>query len=78
MWEIHDTNGELRVLKVVPAYYAPKIRVRLLPTTSLLHAYPTETITVEPHQLVTLSGDSSDPTKGQVIVRVDPHSNLPT
>ena len=76
MWAVHDTRGELRVLKV-PAYYSPRIRVRLLSTTSLLQTYPTETITVEPHQL-TLSGDNDDPTKGAVIVRVDPRSNLPT
>ena len=76
MWAVHDSNGRLRLLKV-PAYYAPRIRVRLLSTTSLLQTYPTETIKVEPHQL-TLSGNGNDPTKGQVIVRVDPRSNLPT
>ena len=76
MWAIHDTAGQLRMIKV-PAYYAPRIRVRLLSTTSLLQSYPKETIHVEPHQL-TLTGITGDPTRGEVIVRVDPRSNLPT
>ena len=76
MWAVHDTTGQLRMLKV-PAYYAPRIRVRLLSTTSLLQSYPSETIQIEPHQL-TLSGQPGQPTRGSVIVQVDPRSNLPT
>jgi hypothetical protein len=48
----------------------------LLSTTSLLQAYPLETITIEAHQL-TLSG-TSDEARGQLIARVDPDNNLPT
>ena len=76
MWAIHDTKGQLRLIKV-PAYYAPKIRVRLLSTTSLLQSYPNESIRVESHQLI-LSGDNNDPTRGSVVVRIDPNNNLPT
>ena len=76
IWAVHDNAGQLRLLKV-QAYYAPRIRVRLLSTTSLLQSYPSETIHVEPHQL-TLSGLAGDPTKGAVTVPVDPRTNLPT
>ena len=34
-WSFHDAYGNLRTLKL-PAYYVPKVRVRLLSTTSLL------------------------------------------
>ena len=76
LWAVHDTNGNLRLLKL-PAYFAPRIRVRLLSTTSLLQSYPKETIHVEAHKL-TLSGNPDDPTCGPVAVRVDPSNNLPT
>ena len=76
LWALHDTEGNLRIIRV-PAYYAPKLRVRLLSTTSLLQSYPAETITIQPHQL-TLSGEAGNPTRGSVIARVDPRNNLPT
>jgi len=75
LWAMQDTLGNLRMLKV-PAYLVSCIKVRLLSTTSLLQAYPGETITIEAHQL-TLSG-TSDETRGQLIARVNPDNNLPT
>ena len=54
LWAIPDAKGQLCLIKV-PAYYAPKVRVRLLSTTCLLQSYPDESICVESHQL-TLSG----------------------
>jgi len=76
MWAVHDTNGMLRTLKV-PAYYVPRVPVRLLSTPGLLQTYKGETITMGPNEL-TLSGNASDPTKGSVIAYVDPRNNLPT
>ncbi|KAI2492250.1 hypothetical protein MHU86_22314 [Fragilaria crotonensis] len=75
LWAMQDTLGNLRMLKV-PAYLVSCIKVRLLSTTSLLQAYPGETITIEAHQL-TLSG-TSDEARGQLIARVNPDNNLPT
>ncbi|KAI2504288.1 hypothetical protein MHU86_10126 [Fragilaria crotonensis] len=72
---MQDTLGNLRMLKV-PACLVSCIKVRLLSTTSLLQAYPGETITIEAHQL-TLSG-TSDEARGQLIARVNPDNNLPT
>ena len=76
MWSMIDTFGNIRLIKV-PAYLVSKIKVRLLSTTSLLQAYPDETITIEAHQL-TLSGSALDPSRGQVVARVNPANNLPT
>jgi hypothetical protein len=76
MWAVHDTTGQLRMIKV-PAYYVPSTNVRLLSTTSLLQAHDPETILVEAHQL-TLSGTPDDPTRGPAVARVDPTNNLPT
>ena len=75
LWAMQDTLGNLRIIKV-PAYLVSRIKVRLLSTTSLLQAYPEETITIEAHQL-TLSG-TSDAARGQLIARVNPENNLPT
>jgi hypothetical protein len=72
---MQDTLGNLRMIKV-PAYLVSRIKVRLLSTTSLLQAYPGETITIEAHQL-TLSG-TADEARGQLITRVNPDNNLPT
>ncbi len=75
VWAMQDTLGNLRIIKA-PAYLVSRIKVRLLSTTSLLQAYPGETITIEAHQL-TLGG-TSDEVKGQLIARVNPENNLPT
>ena len=75
LWAIQDTLGNLPIIRV-PAYLVSRIKVRLLSTTSLLQAYPGETIIIEAHQL-TLSG-TSDETRGQLIARVNPENNLPT
>jgi hypothetical protein len=60
----------------VPASLVSCIKVRLLSTTSLLQAYPGETITIEGHQL-TLSG-TDDMARGEIIASVNPDNNLPT
>ena len=72
MWEVHDTNGMLRMLKV-PAYWIPQAKVQLLSITSLLQTYDKEKIVCESHCLK-LNGDPSDPTKGAVVANID----LPT
>ena len=76
MWAMQDTSGGIRMIQV-PVYLVSRIKVRLLSTTSLLQAYPDETITIEAHQL-TLSGSQLDQGRGQVIARVKPDNNLPT
>jgi hypothetical protein len=75
LWAMQDTLGNLRMIKV-PAYLVSRIKVRCLSTTSLLQAYPGETITIEAHQF-TLKG-SVDEARGQGIARVNPENNLPT
>ncbi|KAI2506683.1 hypothetical protein MHU86_7784 [Fragilaria crotonensis] len=75
-WAVHDTNGNLRMIKV-PAFYVPGIKVRLLSTTSLLQTYQGETIQVESNRL-TLSGVPGDSSRGAVMVLVNPQNNLPT
>ena len=75
-WEVHDTNGNLRTIKV-PAFYVPGIKVRLLSTTSLLQTYKNESITIESNRL-TLSGIPGDSNRGPVMVMVNPQNNLPT
>ena len=75
-WSFHDSSGKLRTLEL-PAYYVPKIRVRLLSTTSLLQTYSEETIKVEAHQL-TMSGVEGDSTRSSIIALVNPDNNLPT
>ena len=75
-WCVHDTLGNLRTL-TLPAYYVPKIRIRLLSTTSLLQSYNNETIKVEADKL-TLSGIDGDPSRNPVVARVNPDNNLPT
>ena len=75
-WSFHDIFGNLRTL-TLPAYYVPKVRVRLLSTTSLLQQYNGESIKVEAHQL-TLSGIPGDPTRAMVVAHVNPDNNLPT
>ena len=61
----------------LPAYYVPKIRIRLLSTTSLLQAYADETIKVEADKL-TLSGIDGNPKRNPIVARVNPQNNLPT
>ena len=75
LWAMQDTLGNLRNSRV-PAYLVSRINVGLLSTTSLLQAYPGETIIIEAHQLA-LSG-TSDEARGQLIARVNPENNLPT
>ena len=76
MWAINDSSGNLRMVKV-PAYFAPKVRVRLLSTTSLLQTYPDESIKIESDQLV-LSGVPGDLTRGELVALINPQNNLPT
>ncbi|KAI2491142.1 hypothetical protein MHU86_23428 [Fragilaria crotonensis] len=75
-WSFHDATGKLRTLEL-PAYYVPKIRVRLLSTTSLLQTYSDETIQVESHRM-TLSGSPDDATRPSITAHVNPDNNLPT
>ncbi len=65
MWAINDSSGNLRMVKN-PAYYAPKVRVRLLSTTSLLQTYPDKSIKI-------ISGNL---TRGKLVA--NPKNNLPT
>jgi hypothetical protein len=70
MFAINDDSGNLRMVKI-PAYYAPKVRVRLLSTTSLLQTYPDESFKIEPHQLV-LGGVPVDLTQGELVAALPP------
>jgi hypothetical protein len=76
MWSFHDTAGMLRVLKV-PAYHVPRIRARLLSTSSLLQTYKGEEIVSTPYSM-RLTGSPNDPTRGTVVAHVNPINNLPT
>jgi hypothetical protein len=74
-WSFHDSTGKLWTLKL-PAYYVPKIRVRLLSTTSLLQTYSDETISVEAHRM-TMSGSPNDPNWPAITAHVNPDNNFP-
>ena len=76
MWAMHDTDGMLWLIKI-PAFYVPKCKVRLLSMTSLKQMYKGEKIEIDETKL-TLSGVPSKPTKGTVIMQVNPMNNLPT
>jgi hypothetical protein len=76
MWAAHNTEGLLRVIKV-PAYHVPGCKIRLLSTSSLLQTYLGEQIILDDVKL-TLSGESSDPTRGAIIAMIDSSNNLPT
>ena len=75
MWAIRDTNGQLQLIKV-PALYIPNCRARLLSTSSLLQTYPDETLVAD-SQKVTMSGRSSDPTRGSIVAYINPTNNIP-
>ena len=76
MWAMHDTDGMLQLIKI-PAFYIPKCKIRLLSMMSLLQTYKDEKIEIH-ETMLTLSGIPSEPTKGTVIMRVNPMNNLPT
>jgi hypothetical protein len=69
MWAAHNTEGLLRVIKV-PAYHVPGCKIHLLSTSSLLQTYIGEQIILDDVKL-TLSGESSDPTRGAIIAMID-------
>ena len=58
-WSFEDTSGMLRTLKL-PAYYVPKIPVRLLSTKSMLQAYPNEEIRLVPGSLTVSGAQTSE------------------
>ncbi len=63
---------------LIPAFYVPGIKIRLLSTTtSLLQTYPDKTITIEAHQL-TLSSVEGNLNRAPLSVLVNPQNNLPT
>ena len=76
MWAVHDSAGQLRLIKL-PACYAPRCRARLLSTNSLLQTYEGETIHQEATKMM-LSGVSGEPTRGTVVARINPENNIPT
>ncbi|KAI2495123.1 hypothetical protein MHU86_19397 [Fragilaria crotonensis] len=76
-WSFHNVFGNLQTLTLPAYYYIPKVCVRLLSTTSLLHKYNGESINDEAHQL-TLSGIAGDPMRAMIVARVNPDNNLPT
>ena len=54
-----------------------RCKIHLLSTSSLLQTYIGEQIILDDVKL-TLSGESSDPTRGAVIAMIDSSNNLPT
>jgi hypothetical protein len=76
MWSARNMEGLLRVIKV-PAYNVPGCKICLLSTSSLLQTYIGEQIILHDIKL-TLSGESSDPTRGAVIAMNNSSNNLPT
>lgn len=72
-WTFIDETGMLRTLKL-PAYYVPSADVRLLSTTSLLQAYPNESIQMTEGYL-RLSGCKESATNS-ILVGIHPRSNL--
>lgn len=74
-WPMQDVHGMLRTLKL-PALLVPGAGQRLLSTSSLLQAYPDETISLSETK-ATLSGCVSD-RRGSIEAMVDPSTNLPT
>ena len=57
----------------LPTYWIPQAKVWLLSTTSLLQTYDKEKIVCKPHFIKL----TSDPTKGAVVVNIDPTNKLP-
>jgi hypothetical protein len=75
-WNIMDTTGSFRTLKV-PALYVPKAHVRLLSTANLLQVYKGEQIQLTEHNLL-LSGIPNSDDRNAIHVHVNPKNNLPT
>ena len=76
-WSFVDTTGMLRTLKV-PALYIPSAKARLLSTTSLLQAHPSETIQLTEDRLLLSGCGSNDPPTNPIEVLIDVETNLPT
>jgi hypothetical protein len=76
MWAVRNTEGMLRAIKV-PAYHVPGCKIRLLSTSSLIQTYTGKQIILSNLKL-TLSGESTDPTRGTIIAMINSSNNLPT
>ena len=74
-WSVTDTTGSLRTLKL-PALYAPSSKVRLLSTSSLLSAYPNESIHLMSGRLVLSGNPHAQAPTNSVVVLVNPNNNL--
>ena len=76
LWAFHDSAGSLRIVRV-PAFYVPNSKVRLLSTTNLLQTYKGEEV-VQTETEMRLTGVQNDPTRGELVAKVNPMTNLPT
>ena len=74
-WSVTDTTGSLRTLKL-PALYAPSSKVRLLSTSSLLSAYPNESIHLMSGRLVLSGNPHAQTPTNSVVVLVNLNNNL--
>ena len=72
-WSVLNSEGKLCPL-VLPAYYIPSVKQRLLSTSALCKTYPDGKITVDSLAwIVTLDEDSAP-----IDVHINPVNNLPT
>jgi len=74
-WTLLDVSGNPRNL-VLPAYYAPKARQRLLSTTAFCDQYPNNQITVSPN-MWTINPDPHNPNERAIDVLINRNNNLP-
>ena len=75
-WSVLDTEGKLRHL-VLPAYYVPKTRQRLLSTSVFCKEYPKNSISIEGDTWVIGNGQN-DSHHSSIDVYINPMNNLPT
>ena len=74
-WTVTDETGGLRTLKL-PALYVPACRSRLLSIASLMQVYEGERVSFPEHCLLRFGGNTSDPERRPISIRMNPTNNL--
>lgn len=75
-WSVLDTNGKLRHL-LLPAYYVPKTRQRLLSTSVFCKAYPKNPISISGNTWIVKS-NPHDKRQSGIDIYINSLNNLPT
>ena len=74
-WSMFDTAGNVRHL-ILPAFYAPKARQRLLSTSVFCKTYPNNAISLTPTSW-TIKPDPNKPEEHAIDILINPINNLP-